>query len=47
MISVVIPIYDEAGTLEELHRELSELAAGRGYDLQVVMVDDGSSDGSW
>jgi len=47
MVSVVIPIYDEAGTLEELHRELSELAAVQGYDLQVVMVDDGSSDGSW
>jgi dolichol-phosphate mannosyltransferase len=47
MISVVIPTYDEAGTLEELHRELCELAAVRGYELQVVMVDDGSTDGSW
>ncbi len=47
MISVVIPLYDEVGTLEDLHRELSGVAAARGYDLQIVMVDDGSTDGSW
>jgi len=47
MISVVIPIFDEVGTLEPLHAELSQLAAERKYDLQIVMVDDGSTDGSW
>jgi len=47
MISVVIPVYDEAGTLEQLHRELAEMAAARGYELQMVFVDDGSTDGSW
>jgi hypothetical protein len=47
MISVVIPVFDEAGTLEQLHLELSGLAATRGYDLQIVLVDDGSTDGSW
>lgn len=47
MISVVIPLVDEAGTLEQLHRELAEVAAARGYELQIVLVDDGSTDGSW
>lgn len=47
MISVVIPILNEAGTLEQLHRELSEVAAANDYDLQIVMVDDGSTDPSW
>jgi dolichol-phosphate mannosyltransferase len=47
MISVVIPLVDEAGTLEQLHRELAEAAAARGYELQIVLVDDGSTDGSW
>jgi dolichol-phosphate mannosyltransferase len=47
MISVIIPVYDEAGTLEPLHRELVETAAARGYELQMVFVDDGSTDGSW
>src|SRR6187455_2957804 len=47
MISVVIPVFDEVGTLEQLHRELSDVASACGYDLQLVLVDDGSRDGSW
>jgi dolichol-phosphate mannosyltransferase len=47
MISVVIPVFDEVGTLEQLHRELDDLAAARVYELQIVIVDDGSRDGSW
>jgi dolichol-phosphate mannosyltransferase len=47
MISVVVPVFNEVGTLEQLHRELSELADAQGYDLQIVLVDDGSRDGSW
>jgi glycosyltransferase involved in cell wall biosynthesis len=29
MISVVIPVYNEAGTLEQLQRELSDVAAAQ------------------
>jgi dolichol-phosphate mannosyltransferase len=47
MISVIIPIFDEVGALEELHRELSAVAVAHHYDLQIVLVDDGSTDGSW
>ncbi len=47
MISVVIPVFDEVSSLDSLHRELSDVAAARGYDLQIVLVDDGSTDGSW
>jgi dolichol-phosphate mannosyltransferase len=47
MISVVIPIFNESGTLEQLHRELSDVATAQGYALQIVLVDDGSRDGSW
>ena len=47
MLSVVIPVYNEAGTLEQLHRELDQVAATHEYELQIVMVDDGSTDGSW
>jgi dolichol-phosphate mannosyltransferase len=47
MISVVIPVFDEAGSLEELHRQLSQVAAAQEYDLQIIMVDDGSTDPSW
>ncbi len=47
MISIIIPAWDEAGTLEQLHRELNDVAAARGYDLQIVFVDDGSTDRTW
>jgi dolichol-phosphate mannosyltransferase len=47
MISVVLPAFDEALSLEELHRELDEVARARGYELQIIIVDDGSTDGTW
>lgn len=47
MISVVIPTLNEAPCLEELHEQLSAVAAARGYDLQVIFVDDGSTDATW
>ena len=47
MISIVIPLLNEEGTLEQLHRELSEVAVARGYDLQIIFIDDGSRDRSW
>jgi glycosyltransferase involved in cell wall biosynthesis len=47
MLSIVIPVYNECESLPALHRELCEVAAAEGYDLDVVFVDDGSTDGSW
>ena len=47
MISVVIPAFDEALSLEELHRQLDGVASAEGYDLQVIFIDDGSTDGTW
>ncbi len=47
MLSVVIPVLDERESLERLHQELDEVARQHGYDLDIVMVDDGSTDGSW
>ena len=47
MLSIVIPVFNEAESLATLHRELSDVAAAEGYDLDIVFVDDGSTDGSW
>jgi dolichol-phosphate mannosyltransferase len=47
MISVVIPTLNEAPCLDELHRQLGAVANERGYDLQIIFVDDGSTDGTW
>jgi len=47
MLSIVIPVLNEADSLEGLHAELGEVAQAEGYKLDVVFVDDGSTDGSW
>jgi len=44
-LSVVVTLYDEEGTIEELHRRVSQTLAGRDYEL--ILVDDGSRDGTW
>jgi dolichol-phosphate mannosyltransferase len=46
VISVVAPVYNERGTLEELHRRLTATLAELGT-YEIVLVDDGSTDGSW
>lgn len=46
-ISVVIPVYNGAGTLEELARRLRETLAECCDGFELVFVDDASSDESW
>jgi len=43
-LTVVMPVYNEAATLEEIVRRVSTSCAG--YDMELIMVDDGSTDGS-
>lgn len=47
MLSVVIPLLNEADSLATLHAELAAVADGEGHDLEIIFVDDGSTDGSW
>src|SRR3954469_20072595 len=44
---VIIPVLDEAQSLPPLVRELDQVAVLRGYELQIIVVDDGSTDGTW
>ncbi|HET9334122.1 MAG TPA: glycosyltransferase family 2 protein [Gemmatimonadota bacterium] len=46
LLSIVVPIKDEIGTLPELTRRLSEVLVGDLSDAEVVFVDDGSRDES-
>ncbi|MDX6681712.1 MAG: polyisoprenyl-phosphate glycosyltransferase [Solirubrobacteraceae bacterium] len=44
LVSVVAPVYDEADGIAEFHARLSAALADEDYEL--ILVDDGSSDGS-
>ncbi len=47
MISLVIPVYNERDSLPALHEEIVRSARGNRLDVEVILVDDGSRDGSW
>lgn len=46
-LSLVIPLYNEEESLEQLHREICDVAAENNYDIEIIFVDDGSTDKSW
>src|SRR6516165_7244350 len=43
-LSIVIPVYNGAGSIAELVRAIEELSIDGGHE--IVLVDDGSPDGS-
>jgi glycosyltransferase involved in cell wall biosynthesis len=47
MISIVIPIFDEAESLPILQDEIAAVAHRAELDMEVYYVDDGSTDKSW
>ncbi len=46
-ISVVIPLYNEAEAIDELYRQLTEALEAYGASYEVIVADDGSTDGSF
>jgi glycosyltransferase involved in cell wall biosynthesis len=46
-ISVVIPLYNEEESLPELVEWISRVMKENQFEYEVVMIDDGSTDGSW
>jgi len=47
VISVVIPVFNERDSLTALYAEIAGVARAEQLDLEVLFVDDGSTDGSW
>ncbi len=47
MLSVVVPVFNEAESLPLLYQELIDVAREHGYEWDLIFVDDGSTDGSW
>lgn len=47
-ISIVVAVYQNAGSLTQTHAQISALFDGplRGQDLEIIFVNDGSTDGS-
>ena len=46
-ISVVVPVYDEVASVGPLCQQLHEVLSSLGRSYEVVLVDDGSTDGTW
>lgn len=46
-ISVVIPLFNEAESLPELHAWIARVMEENGFSYEIIFVDDGSTDDSW
>jgi glycosyltransferase involved in cell wall biosynthesis len=46
-LSVVMPVYNEAGALPDLLAELAEILPALDLSYEIIAVDDGSHDDSW
>ena len=46
-ISLVIPLYNEAESLPELHDWIVRVMQKHDYSYEIIFIDDGSKDGSW
>lgn len=47
MISVVVPVFNEAESLAILYDELALVAHSANLEMEVIFIDDGSTDNSW
>jgi len=46
-LSIIIPLYNEEESIPELVEWIERVMKENGYTYELIMVDDGSSDGSW
>ncbi|MFZ5818907.1 MAG: glycosyltransferase family 2 protein [Chloroflexota bacterium] len=44
--SIIAPIFNEIDNLDELHRRVKDVMEGAGKPWELILVDDGSTDGS-
>lgn len=46
-LSLVIPLYNEQESLAPLMKWIDKVVHGEGFETEVILIDDGSSDDSW
>ena len=46
-LSAIVPVYNEEDNLLPLHRELTEVLGQLEGDYEIIVIDDGSTDGSF
>ena len=46
-ISIVIPLLNEAESLNELHDWIVSVMQEHSYSYEILFIDDGSTDNSW
>jgi glycosyltransferase involved in cell wall biosynthesis len=46
-ISFIIPVYNEVENVDKLHQEINAVASGLGVPYEIIMIDDGSTDGTY
>ena len=46
-LSIVIPLLNEEGSLQELHNWIVSVMKAHEYSYEVIFIDDGSTDSSW
>lgn len=46
LISVVIPVLNESECIAQLHQEVVAVCEREGYNYEIIIVDDGSTDGT-
>jgi glycosyltransferase involved in cell wall biosynthesis len=46
-ISIVVPVYNEQDNVVAVHAAITSALCGSDYSYEIIMVDDGSSDGSY
>jgi glycosyltransferase involved in cell wall biosynthesis len=47
MLSIIVPVLNEAESLRQLHAEITAACDRGGIPFEVLFVDDGSTDASW
>jgi dolichol-phosphate mannosyltransferase len=46
-ISIIIPVFNEAETISEVVTKIGQCVNGAGFEHEIIIVNDGSSDNTW